>query len=64
LGIVVATPGRLDDIMDRFQIMNFKELEILVLDEADTLLNMGFAPAIGTPVFSLSLSLTELTYSM
>lgn len=41
--IIVATPGRLEDIMNRMG-MSFKvkELEVLVLDEADLLLDMGF----------------------
>lgn len=41
--IVVATPGRLDDIMNRMGMQfKVKELEVLVLDEADRLLDLGF----------------------
>lgn len=40
--IVVATPGRLDDVMGRYDDMDVSELEVLVLDEADVLLDMGF----------------------
>ena len=40
--IVVGTPGRLDDLLQRKNIFNAKELEVLVLDEADRLLDMGF----------------------
>ncbi|TPX30363.1 hypothetical protein SmJEL517_g06057 [Synchytrium microbalum] len=43
--ILVATPGRLEDIMQK-NILLFKELSILVLDEADRLLDMGFEQAI------------------
>ncbi|RDX75020.1 DEAD-box ATP-dependent RNA helicase 18 [Mucuna pruriens] len=40
--ILIGTPGRLYDIMDRMDVLNFKNLEILILDEADRLLDMGF----------------------
>lgn len=39
--ILVATPGRLLDLY-RQNAVNFKQLEILVLDEADRMLDMGF----------------------
>ena len=41
--VVVATPGRLLDHMER-QNVSFDDLEVLVLDEADRMLDMGFAP--------------------
>jgi ATP-dependent RNA helicase RhlE len=43
--LIVATPGRLEDYLDR-QLFHFRDLQILVLDEADRMLDMGFLPAI------------------
>ena len=46
--VVVATPGRLIDILtiNNGRITNFKRTTFLVLDEADRLFDMGFAPQI------------------
>ena len=43
--LVVATPGRLEDFLQRKSI-DFRALRILVLDEADRMLDVGFLPAI------------------
>ncbi|KAF9096766.1 ATP-dependent rRNA helicase spb4 [Mortierella sp. AD031] len=42
--ILIGTPGRLEDILAQKRSgVNVKELEVLVLDEADRLLDMGFS---------------------
>lgn len=40
--VLVGTPGRLDDVMQRCTVMDMRTVEVLVLDEADRLLDMGF----------------------
>ena len=47
VAVIVATPGRLDDLLERYEPFELRSLEVLVLDEADTLLDMGFKAALG-----------------
>ncbi len=44
-GLVIATPGRLQDFIDR-KLADLRHIKVLVLDEADRMLDMGFLPAI------------------
>ena len=41
--VIVATPGRLVDFLDK-RVLKLDRVQILVLDEADRMLDMGFAP--------------------
>jgi ATP-dependent RNA helicase RhlE len=50
--VVVATPGRLIDHLEKQNVV-FDEIEVLVLDEADRMLDMGFAPQINKIVAQL-----------
>lgn len=43
--VIVATPGRLQDMINR-RLVNLSKIDYLVLDEADEMLNMGFQDAI------------------
>jgi ATP-dependent RNA helicase RhlE len=44
-GLIIATPGRLQDLMTR-KFADLRQIKVLVLDEADRMLDMGFLPAI------------------
>ena len=60
--IVVATPGRLLDLM-RQRLLRFDALEILVLDEADRMLDMGFIPDVRRIVSALPANRQTLFFS-
>ena len=40
--IVIGTPGRVEDVFTRYDNIDVSELEVLILDESDVLLDMGF----------------------
>ena len=60
--IVVATPGRLEDLIQRGTI-SLKKVRILVLDEADRMLDMGFKPAVDRIVAQTPKSRQTLFFS-
>jgi ATP-dependent RNA helicase RhlE len=60
--LMIATPGRLEDFLDR-KLVKLEQVQILVLDECDRMLDMGFKPAIKRIVAKLSPSRQTLCYS-
>jgi len=60
--IVIATPGRLMDFMERGA-LSFSNLTTLVLDEADRMLDMGFLPAIKRIIAKLPTKRQTLLFS-
>ena len=43
--VLIATPGRLIDLMNQ-KAVDLSQVQVLVLDEADRMLDMGFLPAV------------------
>ena len=62
LDILVATPGRLLDLIATGDI-NFEALEVFVLDEADTMLDMGFFNDVQSIISSLPKKRQTLLFS-
>ncbi|HSE30041.1 MAG TPA: DEAD/DEAH box helicase [Pyrinomonadaceae bacterium] len=60
--VVIATPGRLLDLTERGAI-NLSTVEVLVLDEADRMLDMGFLPAIKRVLAKLPTNRQSLLFS-
>jgi ATP-dependent RNA helicase RhlE len=60
--VVIATPGRLQDFITR-RLVDVKAVEILVLDESDRMLDMGFLPAIRRIVAVLPQNRQTLCFS-
>lgn len=60
--VVVATSGRLLDIIDRGQI-NLKQVEYFVLDEADKMLDLGFAEELDYILDALSYKRQNILFS-
>jgi ATP-dependent RNA helicase RhlE len=60
--IVIATPGRLLDLTER-RVIDLSSIEVLVLDEADRMLDMGFLPAIKRILAMLPVKRQTLLFS-
>jgi ATP-dependent RNA helicase RhlE len=60
--VVVATPGRLEDYLKR-KLISLRDVDILVLDEVDRMLDMGFLPAIRRIVGALPKDRQTMCYS-
>jgi len=61
--ILVATPGRLLDFVERGTV-SFKQVQFLVLDEADRMLDMGFMPDIRRCVDNVSMPAKNLRQTL
>ena len=60
--LIVATPGRLEDYLKR-KLVRLDQVKILVLDEVDRMLDMGFQPAIQRIAATLPAARQTLCYS-
>ncbi len=60
--LVVATPGRLEDFQGR-KLISFRSLRILILDEADRMVDMGFLPALKRIVATLPAERQTMCFS-
>ncbi|HET9086365.1 MAG TPA: DEAD/DEAH box helicase [Acidobacteriaceae bacterium] len=60
--LIVATPGRLEDFLRR-KLVQLDQVQILVLDEVDRMLDMGFKPAIKRIVAAIPAPHQTLCYS-
>jgi ATP-dependent RNA helicase RhlE len=60
--LIVATPGRLEDFLKR-KLVRLDQVKILVLDEVDRMLDMGFQPTIARIAATLPAARQTLCYS-
>jgi superfamily II DNA/RNA helicase len=60
--VIVATPGRLNDLLER-KFLSLREIRVLVLDEADRMLDMGFQPQVDRIVREIPQNRQTLLFS-
>ncbi|HXE11938.1 MAG TPA: DEAD/DEAH box helicase [Bryobacteraceae bacterium] len=60
--VLIATPGRLEDFLNR-ELVRLNAVEMLVLDEADRMLDMGFLPTIKRILSALPTARQSLFFS-
>jgi ATP-dependent RNA helicase RhlE len=60
--IIIGTPGRINDFIQQ-RILNLSDVSILVLDEADRMFDMGFAPQINKILLSVPKNRQTMLFS-
>lgn len=61
--IIVATPGRMHDLLNRRKKIDISEIQTVVLDEADEMLSMGFKEELDAILEQTPASKTTLMFS-
>jgi ATP-dependent RNA helicase RhlE len=60
--VIVGTPGRLNDLLER-RLLSLEHVRVLVLDEADRMLDMGFRPQVDRVLAGVSSNRQTMLFS-